>query len=198
MSTPKTKENKKKKKMVDLQSFLRENEKILAIEKPNKRAYISHSAFSFLPIIIINVVFFSYNLIRFLLIEGLGSDLILVLIFLGIFAGFLLIPFWIWLCCLIRNIRKYKYLEYLITDERLIMRYGKKPSHITIIDYPDIINVKVYIRKHDEKYKTGQVLVATIKDWYQMYSLSNYYMIAQHFEAICKQNEEIAKQNNQL
>lgn len=189
--------NNDKKQKFELETLVQNNEKILFKEKPHKKAYFAYRTLTFLPIVVINFVFCMFNLLRFFLTEGALEDPIFVSIFISIFAGVLLAPFWIWLVCLIVSMCKLKYLEYIITNERFILRTGKKQSKIAIINNIDIINAKIFMNKSDKKFNTGHIRIATFQDWFSIHSITNYYDIGKHLERICKINEEYAKPYNQ-
>ena len=196
MSNFKTKEINNQYEPIRLENMLKENEQVLFSERPDKKTYFSFHFFKGLPLIVINFCFCSF--IFFILAlagavtESLISGIIVILVY-----TITLTPLWVWLGNLIIVMKNFSDTEYLITNQRVLIKNGNQEKNVKIIDNPEIINVKVYLNKTDEQYKTGQIKLATYTHWFHLYSLANYHNIGKHFERICAINEENAKPYNE-
>ena len=139
-----------------IQSFLNMDERILWKGKPKKSAYILGKTMTMMPIgLLWGIIDFSmlFAIFRF------GQIPITALFFIVPFFAIHLTPFWIWLRGLIKSASEARTIEYLITDQRIIVFVGSPRRILDSINLGDMVDAQLKIGLIDKMLGVGDITI---------------------------------------
>ena len=112
--------DKTKAKAKTIDDELTKNEIVLFRAKPKKAAYILESSFLLFPFAVVWLIFDTFGMVKIFSAFSSVIALFPILLFFAVH----LTPFWLWLGGVLRATKKYKNIEYAITDKRVLIRDG--------------------------------------------------------------------------
>ena len=151
-------ENIKQNKIEDI---LTEGETVLVRLQPHRKTYVLESIFKGLPLALVWLgfdAFFIFMIITQNVAANIGGWFIPFMI---LFFGIHLIPVWLFIYNLIKNLAGYKNLEYVFTDKRIIIRSGVIGVDFKFIYYEEIQSVLVKVGIFDRLFKVGDLYIKT-------------------------------------
>lgn len=144
-----------------LESLLTDGEQLLWKGKPKKSAYILNSILRMLPIALIWLLIDGAMIgcmIGFGIFKELPPWAVVIIV---IFLLFHLFPVWLWINNIITANRQHKHLEYIFTNQRIIIKSGIIGININNIYYSDIENINLRIGIIDKMLKVGDIYITS-------------------------------------
>ena len=138
-------------------AMLGEGEQVLWQGKPKKSAFILNKVLGMMPIALL---WAAVDTALLVLVFTLDSPGVMRWITVG-FVCIHLFPFWLWLSNVITASRRYKNMEYVLTDRRVIVRSGLVGIDYQSVSYKDIQNVDLRVGVLDKLMKVGDLYFIT-------------------------------------
>jgi len=140
-----------------LERMLAVGETILWKGKPKKNAFVINSILPMMPVAIIWLAFDSI----FVLASFAQGIPLGVRIGMWAFLALHLFPFWAWVASIITANKRYKNIEYAITDRRILIKSGFVGIDYQSINYKDINGVHINVGLMDKLLKVGDIYIDT-------------------------------------
>ncbi len=167
-----------------IEDILNSDEQILWQGKPKQKAYIFSSVFSMMPLAIIWLLFdlgFIFALSRFGVFEQLPVGAIIAIV---AFFVLHLIPVWIWIVNIVTAARRYKNLEYVFTNKRIIIRSGIIGIDFQNVYYSEIDSVNLKVGLIDKMLKVGDIYIKGKGKAQILFDIADPYFITQKLQEI--------------
>ena len=139
-----------------VEDILAEDESILVRLQPNRKVYVLESIFKGFPVVAIWVALDVFVIIMMTNSGAFQANPFLWVFIVGFFALHLL-PLWIYIARVIKNVGGYKNIEYVFTDKRIIIRSGLIGVDFKFIYYSAIQTVTVKVGLFDRMFKVGDL-----------------------------------------
>lgn len=141
-----------------VEDILSEDEQILQRLSPNKKVFVLEAIFKGLPVALLWGAFDAFFIIMMINAHAFDDNLPLLIGVIAFFA-FHLLPLWMYIVSVVRNIAGFKNIEYVFTNQRIIVKSGLigidfKNLYYTVIEG---INCKVGI--FDRVFKVGDLYI---------------------------------------
>ncbi len=136
-----------------LDALLGEGEEVLWRGKPKKSAYILNKVLYMLPVVLLWLAID----VTLLCVVYILDTPTLVRVFVTCFIAVHLLPFWMWLSGVITASRRYKNMDYALTNRRVIIRSGLIGIDFESVGYKDIVNVNLRVGLIDRMLKVGDL-----------------------------------------
>lgn len=137
----------------DISMALEKEEELLLRCAPQKASFVLSKSVTLMPFALIWLCF-----------DGFAISMIVrtnvpagVRIFLFIFFAFHLLPVWIWIYSIVNALRTHKYIEYALTNERILVRDKFK---LTSYYYSELSRVRVSVGLVDKLFKVGDIKIS--------------------------------------
>ncbi len=175
--------NEKYFKMDDNMNFnktedvLEKGESILLKTKPKRSAYVWGSILGMLPLVLVWAAI-DISIICFIPFE---SEMLWFLI---PFFALHLAPVWIWLYNVITVSIRYKNLEYVFTEKRIIIRSGVIGIDFKSVYYSDIEGVNLKVGITDKIFKVGDIYIKAKTQSCTLYDVQNPYKLLSEIQKI--------------
>lgn len=143
-----------------LENMLRPNETIIKRLKPNKTAFVLSNILHNLPFTLIWLAFDTFAIIA--LFAGGGAAVfenILITLFILAFFAVHLTPVWIWLSGVIKSTKNANNTEYILTDQRILVKEGINTIDTHSLNYAEIYSINIKIGYIDSCLKVGDVYI---------------------------------------
>ena len=134
-------------------AMLGEGEQVLWQGKPKKSAFILNKVLGMMPIALL---WAAVDTALLVLVFTLDSPGVMRWITVG-FVCIHLFPFWLWLSNVITASRRYKNMDYALTNRRVIIRSGLIGIDFESVGYKDIVNVNLRVGLIDRMLKVGDL-----------------------------------------
>lgn len=142
-----------------MKNYLTKNEKILWFDRPKKSAYIFGASVKLFPIAIL-WLFIDLGILITLITQVIPSEPSILFFIIPFFALHLM-PVWIWVASMVKASTDHKYLEYCLTNERLIIKKDKSGLEYTNIFVENIKAVECKYSLFDKKFGVGDIIITT-------------------------------------
>jgi membrane protein YdbS with pleckstrin-like domain len=139
--------------------LLRPNEEMVHTFRPHILSYVVSQCIMISPMVIIWLIV-DILIIRFFLNNTLLDNIAIVLALFAIFA-FILFPIIKWLIGLLKEIARYKHIEYGITNRRLIIKTGPLIEYVTSIDLLSIHTLNARVNHLENLLNVGDIYITT-------------------------------------
>ena len=170
------------KKYQNIESILSEGENILWRGKPKKSAFVWGKVLGMLPFALIWLLF-DGAFIAVLCVFG-GALPTPMIVGIGVFFLFHLLPVWIWVVNVVTANRQHKNLEYAFTDRRIVVKSGTIGIDFKNIYYADISSVNVKVGLVDRLCKVGDIYIKSREGATVLYDIENCYFITNKLQEI--------------
>ena len=137
----------------DISMTLEKDEELLLRCAPQKASFVLSKSVTLMPFALIWLCF-----------DGFAITMITktnvppgVRIFLFIFFAIHLLPVWIWIYSIVKAVKTHKYIEYAMTNERIIVRDKFK---LTSYYYSELSRVRVSVGLVDKIFKVGDIKIS--------------------------------------
>ena len=140
-----------------IEDLLSDDEEIFLRLKPNRKDFILESFLKGLPFVLIWLGFDVFAIIMMLQQEGIPQGGMIGLI-IGFFALHLL-PVWLYVAQIVKRLMGYKNIEYVFTNQRIIIRSGLIGIDFKMLYYADIQSVVVKVGVLDRLFKVGDIMI---------------------------------------
>lgn len=171
-------------KMDSIDSILNKDEQILWKGKPKEKAFVFGSIFSMMPLAIIWLLFDCGFIAVMFSGEALENAPVGISIFLIVFFALHLTPVWIWIGNIVTASRKYKNLEYVFTNKRIIIKSGIIGIDFQNIYYSEIDSVNLKVGPIDRMLKVGDIYINSKNKAQILYDIEDPYFITQKLQEI--------------
>ena len=163
-----------------VEDVLEQGEKILLRTRPNKKAYILSAVLRMLPIVLFWAAFDIFAIVM-MFTHGVSSGEI---VFLIIFFAFHLIPVWIWIAGIVHAVAGFKNIEYVFTEQRIIIRSGIIGIDFKSLYYSEIEGVNLKVGILDKCFKVGDIYIQSMKQSTVLNDISSPYFILSRLQKI--------------
>ena len=143
-----------------VEDILSEGENILVRLKPNRKVYILEAIFKSLPIALLWAGI-DTAIILAMASSGAFSSMGFMSIFIIIFFALHLLPVWLYVFNVIKKVGEYKNVEYVFTDQRIIIRSGLIGVDFKVFYYTSISSVTVKVGLFDRMFHVGDLFLKT-------------------------------------
>lgn len=165
-----------------IDATLTEGEQILWQGKPKKKAYILAAIFKMLPLVLIWLAI-DIGAIIGVIASDTKMDTTMIII-LCVFIVFHLAPVWIWIVNVVTANRQHKNLEYVFTNQRIIIKSGLIGIDFTNIYYSDIQSVNLKVDLVDKMLKVGDIYIKSSSKSQTLFDIENPYYIVSNLQKI--------------
>ena len=139
-------------------SLLRPNEEMVFTFRPHRKSYVISQLFTMTPLLLVWLIFDIVLIVACLVSQPITFALIAILI---LVFSFHLIPIWIWLVGFIKDVAKYKHIEYGLTNNRLILKSGPYFEHIIFIDLQSIYTLSARVGHIEKLFNVGDIYITS-------------------------------------
>ena len=157
----------------NIENYLLPCEEIIEKYKPNRKAYLLTQIMKILPFGVVWLLFDTLG-IRFILSTGVLQEGNFLAAFVILIFAIHLSPIFIWLYHVLAALRKIKYEEYAITNERILVKQGFLSVNIQSIKYGQISSVFSDRSYTDKWVGVGDVHIVTEYREVILHDLQNY------------------------
>lgn len=144
-----------------IEDIVSEDEQILLRLNPNKKVFILESIFKGLPFALLWGGFDTFFIIMMIQANAFEDNFPL-LISIIIFFALHLIPLWMYIAGVVKNIAGYKNIEYAFTDRRIIIRSGVIGIDFKTIYYTNIEGINCKVGLFDRMFKVGDLYIKAL------------------------------------
>ena len=137
----------------DISMELKQDEELLLRCAPQKASFVLSKSVALMPIALIWLCFDSFGISMILRTDLPAGARIGILVF----FAFHLLPVWMWIYSIVKAVRTHKYIEYALTNERIIVKDKLK---LTSYYYKDLSSVHVSIGLVDKLFKVGDIKIS--------------------------------------
>ena len=142
----------------NIDNMLRPYETVFQRLKPNKKAYILSNVFHNLWITLIWLGFDGF-VIGVMIASGVFLEAGFFSLFLIAFFAVHLTPVWIWLNGIIKAVKNVKHTEYVLTDQRILIREGVNTVDIHSLYYKEVYSINLRIGYLDDLLNVGDIYI---------------------------------------
>ena len=142
----------------NIDNMLRPYETVFQRLKPNKKAYILSNVFHNLWITLIWLGFDGFA-IGAMIASGVFLEAGFFSLFLIAFFAAHLTPVWIWLNGIIKAVKNVKHTEYVLTDQRILIREGVNTVDIHSLYYKEVYSINLRIGYLDDILNVGDIYI---------------------------------------
>ena len=161
--------DKTKAKAKTIDDELTKNEIVLFRAKPKKAAYILESSFLLFPFAVVWLIFDTFGMVKIFSAFSSVIALFPILLFFAVH----LTPFWLWLGGVLRATKKYKNIEYAITDKRVLIRDGTTYVDVKSIYFKDIQSFALNKSVTDQLLHVGDIMITYKKEKVELCDIEN-------------------------
>ena len=141
-----------------VEDILSEDEQILQRLSPNKKVFILEAFFKGLPVALLWGAFDAFFIIMMINAHAFDDNLPLLIGVIAFFA-FHLLPLWMYIVSVVRNIAGFKNIEYVFTNQRIIVRSGLIGIDFKNIYYTSIEGINCKVGIFDRMFKVGDLYI---------------------------------------
>jgi len=141
-----------------VEDILSEDEQILQRLSPNKKVFILEAIFKGLPVALLWGAFDAFFIIMMINAHAFDDNLPLLIGVIAFFA-FHLLPLWMYIVSVVRNIAGFKNIEYVFTNQRIIVRSGLIGIDFKNIYYTSIEGINCKVGIFDRMFKVGDLYI---------------------------------------
>lgn len=177
-----------------IDNMINTGETIIQRLKPNKKAYIMSNVLNNIWFTLIWLGFDGFAIGAIIAGGVLQQAGFLAIFLLGFFAVHLT-PVWIWLAGIIRSVKNANNTEYVLTDQRILIKEGIRTVDIHSMNYNEIYSINIKIGYIDSMLKVGDLYITANTQSVVLFDISNPQEIAKQIREIAK-NQNINYTNN--
>jgi len=145
-------------KQNSVEDILSEDEQILQRLKPHKKVFVLEAIFKGLPIALLWGAFDAFFIVM-MIQSGLLEENPIFLIGIIIFFALHLLPLWMYIVSVVKNIAGFKNIEYVFTNKRIIIRSGLIGIDFKNIYYTAIEGINCKVGLFDRMFKVGDLYI---------------------------------------
>ena len=137
----------------DISMEIKQDEELLLRCAPQKASFVLSKSVALLPIALIWLCFDGFAISMIVKTDLPTGARIGILFFFAVH----LLPVWMWVASLVKALRTHKYIEYGMTNERIIVKDKLK---LTSFYYKDLASVHVSVGLIDKLFKVGDIKIS--------------------------------------
>lgn len=141
-----------------VEDILSEDEQILQRLSPNRKVFILEAIFKGLPVALLWGAFDAFFIIMMINAHAFDDNLPLLIGVIAFFA-FHLLPLWMYIVSVVRNIAGFKNIEYVFTNQRIIVKSGLIGIDFKNIYYTAIEGINCKVGIFDRMFKVGDLYI---------------------------------------
>lgn len=177
-------QNDKEKTSLTIEDCLTKDEQILWKGKPKKSAFILNEFFKMFPIALIWLLI-DGGIIAVLIINKAFNQMpVFAIIFIVIFFAIHLIPVWFWISNIVTANKRHKNIEYVFTNERILIKSGLVGIDLKTIYYSEIQFVNLKVGIIDKMLKVGDIYITASFHSAILYDIEDPYNISTKLQKI--------------
>lgn len=184
------------KQQTSIDNMLRPNETVIKRLKPNKTAFVMSNVLHNLPFTLIWLAFDTLAIIA--LFAGGGTAVFenfLITLFILAFFAVHLTPVWLWLIGVIKSTKSANNAEYILTDQRILIKEGINTIDTHSLNYAEIYSINIRIGYLDSMLKVGDLYITADTQSVVLFDIPNPQEIAKLIQETAK-NQSINYLNN--
>lgn len=144
---------------LEMKNYLTKDEQVLWYDRPNKTAYVLGASLTLFPIAILWLAI-DGGIIATMISSFLSQESMMLFILIPFFALHLM-PVWIWIGSIIKANTNHKFLEYCLTNERIIIIDSNKGLEYKSVFVDSISNINCAFSMFDKKLGVGDITITT-------------------------------------
>ncbi len=167
-----------------VEDILDDGEAILLRTKPKKSAYLWSKILEMMPMVLIWLAIVTYAIVFSVHTISDADVQPIFIVTIAVSFAFLLIPVWMWLYRIITGAIRYKNIEYVFTEKRVIIRSGLIGIDFTSIYYSDIEGVNLNVGFIDRILKVGDIYIKAKTQSCSLVDIQNPYKLLSAIQKI--------------
>lgn len=170
-------------KQNSIEDILSDGEKILQRLKPNKKVLLLESIFKGLPFVLLWVAFDAFFIIMMIKTNAFKEQPGLIA-FVIVFFALHLLPLWLYIANIVKNVVGAKNIEYVFTTKRIIIRSGVIGIDFKNIYYTDVEGINCKVGIFDRMFKVGDLYIKAFNQSAVLMNITTPYFFLEKLQKI--------------
>ena len=166
-----------------IEDILSDGEKVLQRLKPNKKVLLLESIFKGLPFVLLWVAFDVFFIVMMLKTNAFKEQPGLV-VFVIFFFALHLLPLWLYIANIVKNVVGAKNIEYVFTTKRIIIRSGVIGIDFKNIYYTDVEGINCKVGIFDRMFKVGDLYIKAFNQSAVLMNITTPYFFLEKLQKI--------------